>query len=436
MGNLSTFQIIVIGLCVVFVIVGVGVFAAFGGLLGGSRVGPVTVWGTLDAGVMSTVIEGLRPNDSSLDAVHYVQKDAATYNQTLLNAMAAGQGPDLFLVTQDNIQSFADKITPIPYGAFSQGAFAGSYIDEGSLFLIPQGSLALPFIVDPLVMYWNRDLFAGVGLAQAPVYWNDLITIAPKITSFSGGRSVSKSAVALGEWQNIVNAKAILSTIFMQTGDPVVARDDAGVPTPVFGLTPSQAQRNPAESALQFYTEFANPIKTTYSWNASLPKSSDAFTAGDLAIYFGFAGEYPAIAARNPNLHFSVAPMPQLQGNSTHLTFGRLTGVAVSRSAANPQGALTVAQSLSGQRASAALTAALFLPPARRDVALDTSNNAAMQVFVQSSLISRAWLDPAPAQTDAIFKTMIQSVVSGAQLPGGAVAEGAQQLQQIYSKQQ
>lgn len=435
MNNLSTFQIVAIGLCVVFLLIGVGVFAAFGGLLGGSRVGPVTVWGTVDSGIMSNMLAELRSSDKALEAVTYVQKDPLTYNQSLLNAMASGQGPDLFLISQDSLQSFSDKITPIPYGAVSQAQFTNSFVSESTLFLIPQGSLALPFIIDPLVMYWNRDLFAGAGLAQAPLYWNDFIDIAPKITSFSGGRTVSKSAVALGEWQNITNAKAILSNILMQTGDSIVVRGADGVPVPVFGQTPEQAQSNPAESALRFYTEFANPGKVTYSWNASLPKSADAFTSGDLAVYFGFASEYRAIAARNPNLHFSVAVMPQLQKNTTHLVFGKMMGIAISRGAANPSGALAVAQSLSGQRAVVALSKEVFLPPVRTDVSVDSSSNAVMEVFVKSSLIARAWLDPSPPQTDAIFKTMINSVLSGAQQPGGAVAGGSQELQLLYSRQ-
>lgn len=435
MRSLSTFQLIVIAMCVTFVIIGVGVFAAFGGLLGGSRVGPVVVWGTVDSNVISKLIEQLRPNDSSLEAVQYVQKDPLTYNQTLLNAMAAGQGPDLFLVSQDQLQSFADKITPIPYGAVSQAQYTASFVDEGALFLTPNGALALPFSLDPLVMYWNRDLFAAAGLAQAPAFWNDFLTIAPKITSFSGDRTLAKSAVALGQWNNVNNAKAILATLFLQAGDPIVTRGQDGTPQPVFGATPPQAASNPAESALRFYTEFANPSKTTYSWNASLPNSADAFTGSDLAVYFGFASEYGAIAARNPNLHFSVALVPQLQGNSTHLTFGNITGLAISRTALNPQGALTVAQSLSGQRAAAALAPLLYLPPPRRDVVLDASNNAAMQIFMQSSLLAQGWLDPAPSQTDPLFKTMVESVVSGLLLPGGAVAEASQSLQRLYGAQ-
>jgi hypothetical protein len=36
----------------------------------------------------------------------------------------------------------------------------------------------------------------------------------------------------------------------------------------------------------------ASSVRPEYSWNRSLPNSSDAFANGDLAIYFGFASEY------------------------------------------------------------------------------------------------------------------------------------------------
>ena len=428
MKSISSFQLIAIGLCVVFVIAGVGIFAAFGGLLGGTSVGAVTIWGTADANTVNGVLTTLRQQDRSFSAVQYVQKDAATYDATLLNAMASGQGPDLFLIGQSDVLQFSNKITPIPFSAVSQGAFTGSYIDAGNIFLTQQGSLALPFSIDPLVMYWNNDLFASAGLAQAPQYWNDFLTIAPKITSLDQTHAVNKSAVALGEWSNVTNAKAILSALFMQAGDPIVSRNDQGAAVPVFGATPQGAPENPAESALRFYTEFADPSKTSYSWNASLPQSNLAFSSGTTAVYFGFASEYPAIAARNPNLHFSVALLPQLQGNATHLTFANITGLAISRSAKNPQGALIIAQKLTSQQAVSLLAQATGMPPVRRDVVLDTSSSAAAAVFVQSSLISRSWLDPNSSASDTAFKTMIESVVSGAQLPQGAVSEGAQAL--------
>ena len=61
------------------------------------------------------------------------------------------------------------------------------------------------------------------------------------------------------------------------------------------------------ETALLFYTDFTNPSKTSYSWNAALPQSFDAFTSGELAAYLGYASEYNSIISRNPNLRFKSA---------------------------------------------------------------------------------------------------------------------------------
>src|SRR5581483_1571829 len=106
--------------------------------------------------------------------------------------------------------------------------------------------------------------------------------------------------------------------------------------------------------------------------------------------------EYTALAARNPNLSFAVAVVPQLEGNTTRVTFGEMTGVAIARTSANPNGALAVAEHLTSQAAISAIAAKIFLPPVRRDVSVDTSSNAAAATFVQSSLIAKAWLDPSP----------------------------------------
>jgi ABC-type glycerol-3-phosphate transport system substrate-binding protein len=433
--KMSNFQLISLVLFGFFTLLGIGVFSAFGGLLGGSSVGPVTMWGTLDGNTINTMLGTLRSSDKTFAAVKYVQKDPATYTTDLVNAMASGQGPDLFMVSQDQVSSFANKITPVPYASMSQAQFAGSFIDEGQIFLSANGALALPFTVDPLVMYWNKDLFAGAGLAQPPKYWSDFLTIAPKLTSLDASQNVQQSAVALGTYKNIDHAKAILSALFMQAGDPIVSRDSTGQLIPVFGAMPANAAANPAESALRFYTEFANPGKTTYSWNNALPLASTAFVNGNVGAYFGFASEYAGIAARNPNLSFSVATLPQLEGNTTHLTFGQITGVAISRTAANPTGALQVAEHVTDQATISILAQQLPLPPVRRDVQLDTSSNAASQVFAQSALISRAWLDPNPVGTNTVFQNMVNEVLSGAQEPASAVAEGSQALAHVFSTQ-
>ena len=424
---MSTFQLAVISIFVAFIVIGVGAFAMFGGVFGGGGVGAVTVWGTMPQETGDYLLDSLRSADKSLQDVSYVEKGAGSYESTLLNAMASGAAPDLFLVTQEQLGAFSDKIITIPYGTVSQSQFTSSFVDEGQLFLTPQGSLGLPFMIDPLVMYWNRDLFGSAGIASAPVYWNDFLTLAPKMYSANSSQNITRSAVALGAWSNVAHAKEILSTLFMQAGEPITGRNSSGALMPVFGNTPSNTSGNPAESALRFYTEFGNPSKTTYSWNRSLPRSDEAFIAGSLGVYFGFASEYKTLGERNPNLRFAVAVMPQLQaGNKS--TYGTMTALAIPRAARNVAGAASVAQKLTGAPAAAVLAAYTGLPSARRDVALDTSVSTVSDVFAQSALIARGWVDPGQKDTDQVFKTMIESVVSGGSEPSGAVSEAAQEF--------
>lgn len=432
---MSTFQIAVMGAFAGLTLLGVGVFAAFGGAFGSQSIGQVSVWGTMDSGQMQVILQQLQATDKSFQNVNYTQKDPRTYDQDVINAIAAGTGPDLFMMSQEELGAFADKVASVPYSAVSQSTYANSYIDEASVFSNAQGAWALPFTIDPLVMYYNRDLLSTAGIAQAPQSWDDFLTLSPKITSLDSSSNVSRSAVALGTWDNVAHAKAILSTLVMQAGDPLVVAGARGGVQSVFGQTPAGAPENPAASALRFYTEFANPSKTSYSWNRSLPNSEQAFISGDLAVYFGLASELPLIAQANPNLHFGVAPLPQLSGTSVHITYGLLTGLAISRSAHNPAGALAIAQKLTTQVAIAQVVAATNLPPVRRDVGVNTSNSAAMQVFAQSALIARGWFDPSQSATDGIFKTMVDSVISGASDPSTAVSEASQEFMALFHQQ-
>jgi multiple sugar transport system substrate-binding protein len=428
---MSTFQIIVLGIFASLILIGIGVFAAFGGVLGNKSNGPVLIWGTLEQQTMDDILGALYHADKSFDEVTYVQKSPETYNADLINAMASGSGPDLFMLDDENFYSFKDKLLLIPYSITPQGSFLASYVDEGTLFLTREGIEGLPFILDPLVMYWNRDLFASAGIATPPKYWNELLIAAPKITALDASSNLKKSAAALGEWRNIPAAKGMLATLFMQAGDSIIGENQAGQTAVTLGQAPEGSTRNPAESALQFYTEFANPSKTSYSWNRSLQDAPAVFAAGDLGAYFGYASEYASIRERNPNLRFSVAVLPQIEGNSSRVVYAKITALAISRTAKNVNGALAIAQKLTDKQAVAYVAGALSLPPVRRDVTVDASGNAAAGVFAESALISRAWLDPNKGGSSSIFQDMIESVVSGKSTPATAITDARRAFEQL-----
>jgi ABC-type glycerol-3-phosphate transport system substrate-binding protein len=419
------------GIFVALIVAGVGVFSLFGGAGGNAGTGPVVIWGTIDQTSMDKILTSLTEADKSLQDATYIAKNPATYQSDLINAIAAGTGPDLILLSDSTIGTLSDKISMLPYSAMPQGDYLSSFVDEGQLFLTPQGILALPFVIDPMVMYWNRDTFTGIGEGSPPQYWNDFIALAPKMTSLDAGGTIRRSAVALGTWDNITNAKAILSALMMQSGDFITGRTSEGALTTTMGIKPDNGSVAPAAEALRFYTDFANPSKTTYSWNRSLQPSYNAFASGDVAVYFGFASEYPSISARNPNLRFGVALLPQLQGTSAKITSGAIQGLAVARGAKNPNGALGVALKLTTAASASAVAQELGLPPARRDVRVDTSASSVATVFVQSALMARSWADPNALATNSIFKAMIESVSSGRSDSEQAVYDAAANMRQL-----
>jgi multiple sugar transport system substrate-binding protein len=430
MQNISVFQLVVFGICGALVLAGVIVFAAFN-RYGDSGVGTVVMWGTIPQTQMDTLIQSLRESDASFQNVTYLERPAANFDAALLNAIASGNAPDLVFLSQEHVTPFMDKLLLIPYDSVSESEFQSSFIGEAELFLLPQGILAMPFMLDPLLMYWNTDMFAAAGIASPPKYWSELLAHTPELTKLSPSRDIEKSAVALGTWSNVTNAKAILSALTMQAGDSIVAVNASGKPAVVFGMQPAQNIESPAASALRFYTDFADPSKTSYSWNRTRPSSQESFAAGDLAVYIGFASEYPAIAARNPNLRFAVEPLPQVGGAPTPVTFGRLTGIAIPRGTRNYQGAARVAELLSGATATGRIAEQFDLPPVRRDLIKPIPDDAAKTAFMQSALIARGWLDPNPTATNDIFGSMVEWVLSGKYVPSESVAAGSLSLQRL-----
>src|SRR3989344_6802553 len=102
MKGLSVFQIVLIATFGAIAIAAVLIFAFAVGGNTTNTVGQVEVWGTLDQTAFNTVIRQALENDTRLSQVTYVQKSPDTYTYDLTNALAEGQGPDLFLLRQDD----------------------------------------------------------------------------------------------------------------------------------------------------------------------------------------------------------------------------------------------------------------------------------------------------------------------------------------------
>lgn len=425
------FQYIVLGLFAVFAVGGLLFFAGVGGFGGDEQqIGQVEIWGTFPKETMDQWISNVSSNNDGFTEVSYRQIDPRFYEQELVEAFASSRAPDLFFLSQADVLREQERIVPIPYANLSERTFKSAFIEEAELFLFPEGIYALPVIVDPLVLYWNRDILTNEGVAQPPRSWDELFALTQKITRRDGRGNILRATVAFGEYANIPHAKEILTGLILQAGNSIVGRTSEGRWQSLLNAG-GTSLTTPVPSALRFYTEFSNPTKNVYTWNRALTEAKRSFSAGNLALYVGFASEFSEIARANPNLNFDVAVLPQIKGAGSGLptdsegtsaqpatsvrttTYGELWGLAIPKTSNNIAGAAQAGFILVQDASLNELARRLLLPPVSRSALSIRPTQSALSVFYDSALISRGWLDPSPLQTEVIFKDMIEDVTSG-----------------------
>jgi multiple sugar transport system substrate-binding protein len=406
------------------------IFAAYRG--GSQNAVTVTVWGTISPTAFNDIVQKTSLYQNKELKTEYVQKSEETFDADFIEALASGNGPDLFMLPSDKILTHRNKIFPIPYNVYTQRQFKDSFIEGAEIYMAPEGVLALPISVDPLVMYWNRSIFTDAKLTEPPKYWDEFYDLANLISKKDGALNILKSAVAFGEFSNISNAKAIVLNLSLQAGTPVTTWNGNNVRS-AFADTFNRPI-SPAEAAVNFYTEFGNPAKTSYSWNRSLPNSTSFFLSGDLGLYFGFASEITSLQARNPNLNFDVAPVPTSREGGVNVSFARFNSLAITKSSKNPNAAFSVASILSGRDASLSFAENLRLPSPRRDILNQKPTNAYLSVFYDSAIRAKGWLDPNPKESDSVFKDMIESITSGRARTLEAVSVANREMADLLAK--
>lgn len=427
---LKPFQVIVMGIFAAVAVAGLVMFANFQGFSSGvAPVGTVTIWGTLPASGMNAGLQAYKQAHQEYANVSYVERPATTFDRDLAEAIATGRSPDLVLISQEDALAAGAKLVLISPETLSERDFRDFYLPIHELFLTPQGAYGVPFLVDPLVLYYNRPILASAGAVRPPATWEAVTGLVSGVNRETEARTLSRSLIALGTYDNVDNARAILSLLFLQAGYPISARTDAGMRATLLDPVGNAYGLTPAASALNFYTEFANPAKAVYSWNRSLPKSREAFVAGDVALYPGFASERAALARANPNLDFDMAPMPAPATSATRVSYGRAYAFALSRASANQEGALRVAFALAGPDAAPAFARALGVAPALRSALAPKAGDLFEPVYYPEALVARAWLSPAPEETDRIFGDMVESVLSGRESVPAAVSTANQTLE-------
>src|SRR3990167_8890482 len=90
--------------------------------------------------------------------IEYIAYPDSSYENEVINALASGKGPDFWIISQDMVLKNKDKISVIPFAYYPERNFRDDFIDISNLFVDQKsgGLAAFPFLINPMVMYWNK----------------------------------------------------------------------------------------------------------------------------------------------------------------------------------------------------------------------------------------------------------------------------------------
>ena len=364
----------------------------------------LTVWGFGDdQGAFDGAINQFHQQYQHV-SISYRRFDEATYEQNLVNRLAEGKGPDIFLLKNSWLARNRDKLAALaPASApFSPADFSAMFAPAASSLVADDGSiLASPLSMDSLALFYNQDVFDAAGITVPPATWDAFTAISRRLTAIAPSGDITRSGAALGTAENIPHALELVSAMILQSGDPI-ARADGHVDL-----------GSAAEQALQFYTSFASIGNQNFSWSPRMGSAFDAFAEGTSVMAFGFSDDIPRIQARNPHLRLGVAPLPQL-GKGTPRTYGAYNFMAVSRSSANFATAWQFALYMSSPDGARLYAQGSGRPPVRRDLIASASQSITdpAGVFSRQALIARDWPIPDESATRRIFNDAIEGVAS------------------------
>lgn len=413
--------------------------SVFLGILPGSRPtkpprATLEFWGLFDdLTIWQPIFNAYRKNNDNV-YFNYVQMNPDTYEQDLVEALAAGKTPDIIMFRSSWLAKHGNKISPLSETAMTLRNFQETFPDVATVDFVSQNKIyALPVWTDVLAMFYNKDLFNTAGIAAPPKTWDDFIKVVQKLSKKDKFGNLTKSGAAVGTANNVNNAADILSLLMLQVGAKMIS-DDGTEAAFDRSVTAGSSTYKPGESALRFYTDFANPKSNAYTWNDKLPNSFDAFTSGQTAIIFDYAVNISRIKQKAPNLRLGIAPTPQLADAAKAVNYADFWGYSVPLVSKNSGAAWNFLIFLTSKDINQYFSNAVLRPASRRDVLSEEQTSPNLGVFAEEILSAANWYRVDPSAIDNIFKEMINSVVLGNAKPTDAINDAAVKITSLMRK--
>jgi ABC-type glycerol-3-phosphate transport system substrate-binding protein len=418
----------------------------------------MVVWGFVDEDVFKPIIKDF--NKKNKVKVTYVKKKLdSNYENNALNSIMSGRGPDVWAIPNDWVYRHKEKLTPLPDSIAKSNkldvaeTFA-SFVQEDNVF---DGKVyGLTPGVDMLQIYYNPTLFneatqrastalksqtdarkeiTGI-LGQFPITWGEFNKVIPWLT-VKNGNYVTTGAVAMGTSNNISYPEDILSLLMLQNQTKMIS-DDLGQASFNLPIKNSTGQEiYPGTNALGFYTSYANPADSNYTWNQSMPNDIQAFIEGKVAMIFNYSDLAGHLNQAYPNFKYTRALVPQIGDFNPITDYASYTTYVVPEISPTQSDAWDFIAQMSTKSYGTYNSATLTLAPTKNTEEKVLASRRSRKGPTKTEIVSGTTWNKGryPIELDNLFKDAISRVNAGSQSSQASLDTAATKSTELLRKE-
>lgn len=375
--------------------------------------------------------------------------DPANYETDLINALAAGTGPDIVSLPNTAIPQFQSVLVPMPDGFFTGttavNGLTSQYPSAVATDAIQGGKVyGIPFYIDTLALFSNTKLksdifnqYIAAGkqvdsslFFQEPADWTTVVA-AVKLLAQHNGSTLTRPGIALGTSNNVPHLADITAALLLQQGVSMVTPDKKGA---AFHLAdPNNPTFYPGTAVLNFLKGFTDPASDYYSWNANQPDAVQDFIDGKLPMLVDYQSDISYIKQRNPTLAFTTTPFPQIANATKIVDYANYQLQVVTNNSQHPDVAWdflhTALDNLGDYLYKTGRTAAASQVPATTTV---YQRKNLTQPFGFQVPTAQSWYKGKdPVAADTILTRMVDQVTTHGADPQSSLFQAGQALAQL-----
>lgn len=375
------------------------------------------------------------------------------YEDLIINELADGEGPDVFMIHNSWIPKHYKKLLPIPLDqpvVMNADLFRQTYFQAASdNLIIDEQVYGMPESIDNLAIFYNKQHFKDlVATSDHPgIMWDEIKEQVTTLTKRNNSpERFALAGIALGRGDNISSAVDILYAIMLQYG---VEFYDEKHERATF------ANSEDGVEAFELFTSFALPSYRNYSWNeyitgfAPEEKEINPFVRGKVSMIIGYPYLYDEIELgiqeqqKSGSQHIDledvgIAPFPQLLSSSESTqrdTYASYFPLVVARTTDMPQEAWTLVQYLTSADALQTYHKKTNRPTSRKDMVAEQQTEPLFGTFAFQAPFAKSYVIYNDSAYRKVFTDAIQDVIKNVSTPKTALTEAQQKITCVLQKE-